>query len=225
MSSIDQAIDVDEKTKWGIEKTFSIQRKYVGHVLHQVTPAAVNRIKRRVSNIQHALSVGKNAAWWEIVLYGLDALEEAIENGKKPNAEMPAHGTPEYRQWTISRETWRVYQEKAALADLEPIYQARGPQGFMDWCESEGIDPEPFLKHYSWQSPAIAQSTRDRDWLRGYLESCGGTADVGEIRTAATEAGMISGQSDWNRLEQNAGRSGLVTKDYGKWNLASKANF
>ena len=206
-----------------LEQAFSIGRLHVGHVLHQDAPGEVSRIKRQVSNIQHALDVNKNDTWWEIVLHGIAALDKEIEDGKK--GKMPARGTPEYQRWAVAREATRLYQEEIDMAGLLRIYEAKGTDGFTEWCTFENIDPEPFFKWYARRLPAMPQSERDRDWLRVYLEDVGGTAKAGEIRAAAIDAGLIDSQSDWNRLEQTAGRSGLVAKDYGKWTLRNNGNF
>lgn len=203
--------------KWNFEYTVFHKRRYIARFFEQDEPDYINTTKKRLSAIQQALELNKSALMHEVLLAGIEKMEDEIREGSKGN--IPAVGTDARRTWAIAQKYREISEKRRMIAELEPIYAAEGVEGFRKWCEENGINPEPFLKHFTWLSDDLPNAERYRDFLYQYLGPLPSGAPRHKIREAAEKAGIITDDNEWECMRKLGERMGLQDADsrYGHW--------
>lgn len=117
----------------------------------------------------------------------------------------------------------QVREEKKLRRDLAEIYEAKGLDDFVDWCEANGRDWNEFLKDYDLMRPrTYTWSQIALEWLRELLLD-GNPVQTDIIKIAAIRDGILDDSShetltrDWGKLRQVALRNGMVGGAYGYW--------
>lgn len=207
--------DGDNMYTW--EGNIYHKRLYIDHYFIEDSKGFVNHVKRSIAHIRHCLGLSQSQVMLDLLLAGIEKRRQDIRDGK--DGTLPEQGTPEWVEYKTLDERLRIMREGRELADLEPIYKSRGPDGFMQWCQEVGIPQDVvdrFLQRYSWFGTEIKQSDADRDWLRNLLEG-NGEMSTTEVRQLAESDGIIVNDTDWERLSKTARRLKLNGTKHGHW--------
>jgi len=168
----------------------------------------------RLSEVLNSLPhVSKTQSYATVFTKGVEALEQ--ESLNKFLGEHRKKLAVDAKLRTL--EELKVQNEK-----LNKLFEELGFDAFVEWCDENDVDWQPFLQHYQpmdrgnnreprWSETAL-------EWLYGFLEDRPRTTL--EVRERAIHEGLIGGEDrDWGKLKTLACRVGITGGEKGVWSL------
>lgn len=193
--------------KWTFDFDIYYKRKFLGHFFIQREAEYINNLKKRISNIMYAMEKNKAYIMQEILVAGIQALENEIINLGKLDGKDPEF----IREWESAIELSRCYAKRNMYQTLDSLYDEKGPIEFQVWCEGHGYsreDLENYMEYRFSDKSALSLVDMDRDWLKSFLAGRG-EVPTSEVRKAAEESGIVTSNESWKRLAQVARRMEL----------------